>query len=82
MPHKAFSHSENRCKVCFLCFRKQKVMIEIKGKLKSDLTNVITNYIDEENLPAALCSTCRRRVYEAKASKTTLKSPDLSIFQC
>lgn len=81
MPSTALTHDENRCKVCFLCFRKQKRMYVIKNQLKIDINKLVDNYTDERSLPAGLCSTCRNKVLKAKAETRKLESPDLSIFK-
>lgn len=44
------------------------------------MQKIINNYIDESNLPDALCETCRSYVYHAKAKQQKLKSLDLSMF--
>jgi len=81
MPTIALTHDENRGKVCFLCFRKQKQMFIIKHQLKIDMENHVDNYGDERRLPAALCCTCKRKLFRAKTEKKKLESPDLSIFK-
>ena len=81
MPKNALSHSENRNKVCFLCFKKHnKQMFVIKNQLKVDMQDLVDNYSDEDNLPAALCCTCKRYVYAAKAGGNKIKNPDLTQF--
>lgn len=81
MSSKALTHDQNRGKVCFLCFRKQKQMYIIENQLKIDMKNHVDNYDDERRLPAAVCCTCRRKVFQAKTEKKKLASPDLSIFK-
>lgn len=52
-----------------------------ENQLKIDMKNHVDNYDDERRLPAAVCCTCRRKVFQAKTEKKKLASPDLSIFK-
>lgn len=85
------SHDDCRLKVCFLCFKKHKVMHKIKGavqtQLKKYLKYDILNYINDKRLPAALCTSCYREMYRAistdiSGNKNTdvIKMPNFSRF--
>lgn len=76
----ALSHDENRLKVCLLCFWKKKDMFPLTKTLKSNFENLYENYVDDSNLPGALCCTCRRNLYRAKENEKR-KLPDFSIFK-
>ena len=59
MPNKAQSHTENRAKVCLLCFQKGSDMVPARGG--SILARIrkyfVKNYdSNEEHLPSAICS--------------------------
>lgn len=78
----ALTHDQNRLKVCLLCLKKKKNMYAIKNQLENDLHEYFPNYVDNEAIPAALCSSCKRRFYEKKCGgNNNLEFPDLSVFQ-
>lgn len=63
--NKILTHQENRFKICLFCHGKTKTMyainIDLKEKIKCLFPNLV---IDNNDLPAALCSTCRRKVFQ------------------
>ena len=81
------SHQENRSKICLLCLGKTKVMYKIEGATKKrllDISSVSDHFLDDK-FPNALCSTCRKNVYNATSknnenAKKAIVLPDLSIF--
>ena len=76
----ALTHDENRLKVCMLCFRKGKQIFSLKLKLKSDFEKIYTNYVDDNNIPGSLCSTCKRDISRAKQKKPKRELPDFSML--
>lgn len=84
----AATHAENRFKLCFLCLGQTKVMIPIKGALKTRLNNLFDVDTENDRLPAALCSTCKRDLYRATSQNDEFqnrykkrKLPDFSKFK-
>lgn len=80
-----YSHDENRLKICFLCLGKCKSMFKIEGKLEMKLKREISDMSITNNLPGALCSTCRRNLYYNQSEKHPqrkffFKLPDFSTF--
>ena len=75
------THDENRLKDCVLCFRKGKQMFSLKLKLKSDFEKIYTNYVDDNNIPRSLCSTCKRDISRTKQNnKPKRELPDFSML--
>lgn len=63
------SHELNRLKICLYCLGKTKKMYPIAGDLKEKLLQLSprfkSNVNDNNSLPSAICSSCRRKVFFA-----------------
>ena len=55
----AYSHDENRYKICLLRFNKTKNMIKIEEALKEKMNDFLNINYDDKRFPAALCSSCK-----------------------
>lgn len=77
----ARTHDDNRLTICLLCFRRTKTMFVIKKQLKVDIEKLFPNYVDDNCIPGALCSSCKRDVYRVKSGeKENIIFPDMSKF--
>ena len=56
-------------------------MYIIENQLKIDMNNLVENYVDERCLPAAVCGSCRNKIFKAKVETKKLESPDFSVFK-
>lgn len=81
---KAGTHEENRYKLCLICLKKSKVIIEVKGAIKEKIVALCSEYDpNDERLPAALCTVCKIKVYrlfKEKKKSIKLKLSDYSKF--
>lgn len=80
MPKNAYTHEENRFKVCYMCFKKQKEMFKITNPIKIHIISLTGEFIEKDSIPAALCSSCRRNLFRDVANKKKVNSPDFSSF--
>jgi hypothetical protein len=62
----AGTHEENRRRICLLCFGKTKTMIEIRGILQIEVSNIFEYDVSNERLPVVLCTGCKRNIYRIK----------------
>lgn len=63
------AHYLNRFKICLLCYGKTKKMFEIKNKLKDEIEKVFNYNANDERLPSAICSYCKRILYRLKSGQ-------------
>lgn len=75
----AFSHVENRCRVCLLCSNKNKCMVKITEKLHNKLDNFIKIDLNDDRFPNVLCTTCSRKLYETCSIKNSNKKNCISF---
>ena len=67
MPNKALSHTENRAKVCLLCFQKGSDMVPVRrgSVLVRIWKYFIENYDpNEEHLHSAVCARYRQIIFK------------------
>ena len=72
MSNKALSHTENRAKVCLLCFQKGSDMMPARrGSILARIWKYfIKNYDpNEEYLPSAVCDRCRQILLKIEKKK-------------
>ena len=79
MPKNRATHEENCLKICLLCFGKTKEMIPITETWEKRLVNVCKYDRNDDSLPKAICSACKRNLYRAKSNPSQkIKVKDLA----
>lgn len=67
----------NRAKVCFLCFKKNRNVVNLieGGKIFSRVQNCVENKInfEDERVPKGICSNCRKLVLLVEKGKKTIE---------
>lgn len=80
---KKFSHSECRLRLCLLCKSKKKNLFEITDTLEQLINQYGTYDKNNEQLPKALCGSCKNKLYVNKRSPDTypISIPEYSKFK-
>ncbi|KAJ8679232.1 hypothetical protein QAD02_015019 [Eretmocerus hayati] len=78
----AYSHAENRRRICVLCQGKKSSMKVIGASMKNLIQKFLSYNLEDDRLPAAICSACRIGVYRlSKGEKSVkLQFPDYSKY--
>lgn len=83
----AYSHDENRRKICLFCLRKKgrngtNVMINITkdGKIEALVNDIFKYDADDQGLPNAVCRTCLNKLYASNKNKKKLLEPPKVSF--
>ena len=71
----AYTHDENRLRICLLCQEKKRAMLHINQSIKNLLENNVTYDPHDMRLPIAICIKCKATLSKAeKGSKKIILS--------
>ncbi|KAJ8672281.1 hypothetical protein QAD02_003540 [Eretmocerus hayati] len=77
----AYSHSENRSKLCSLCLKKKSGMRVVNETLQKHIQKIAVYNPDDDRIPNSICAPCKIGVYRnVKAGGKEIAFPDYSSF--